>query len=45
LNQVEYRISGLEEKVSLLEQSDEEKGKRNTNGISKISGTLLKDQA
>jgi hypothetical protein len=45
LNQVEYRISGLEEKVSLLEQSDEEKGKRNTNGRSKISGTLLKDQA
>jgi hypothetical protein len=47
VHQIEDRISGLEDKVDVLEQSDEEKWKkkkRKMNGRYKNSETPLKDQ-
>jgi hypothetical protein len=41
VDQIERRISRLEDKVDVLEQSDKEKGKqRSVNELCKTSGTL-----
>jgi chaperonin cofactor prefoldin len=46
IDQIKERISEFEDNVDVLEQQDEEKGKKlkSMNRICKTSGTLVKDQ-